>query len=212
MWDKTIEHIVEQGSEEWHKIREGKFTSSKINKLMGIKGLGEIGKNYSFELACELFQGRNVNDSFLSYDMQNGIDTEPFAFDQFQLNKDFEFLEARKCGFFELNKDTGSSPDGIISNGYNLEIKCPKPNKLFRLVYDGVIDKEYIDQVQHQMLCTGAENSYFFNYCVFNGEPKFHEIIIPRDQKRIDLMIERIKEAAEVRDEFLERLKKNKQW
>lgn len=203
---------ISQRSPEWYTKRLGKFTSSRINDLMGVKGLGKIGETYAFELAVEIVEGKNDEDAFMSYDMKMGVENEPYAFEQFKRNKSVDFITVEPCDFFELNSNTGGSPDGIVSDGAVLEIKCPKPNKLFRLVVDGIIDQVYIDQMQHQMWVTGLDRAYFFNYCIYNGEPKWHEIVVPRDQSRIVLIKERIEEAAGIRDKFVEQLKSNRQY
>lgn len=203
---------IEQRSQEWYDIRAGRFTSSRINDLMGIKGLGKTGETYAFEKAVEIVEGIYQEDGFTSYDLQRGIDLEPYAFDKFAEIKEMEFLTVSKCGFYELGKDTGGSPDGIVSDNSVLEIKCPKPNKFFRLVTDGIIDQCYIDQMQHQMLVTGARQAYFFNYCIYNGEPKWHEISVLRDPERIELMKIRIDEAVKIRNQFVKQLKAKIQY
>jgi exodeoxyribonuclease (lambda-induced) len=201
-----------QRTDEWFASRLGKFTSSRINDLMGIKGLGKTGETYAFELACEIVNGRNMDDDFVSFDMQRGIDLEPYAFEKFSELAAEDFLKVSQCGFFELDENTGGSPDGIVSDNSVLEIKCPKPNKFFRLVADNNIDQCYIDQMQHQMLVTGSIQAYFFNFCIYNGDPLYHQILVKRDQKRIDLMIERIAEATIIRNNFINQLNNNKQW
>lgn len=201
-----------QRSPEWYEERRGKFTSSQASKLLGIKGIGETGRTYAFELAVDIVEGIDEAKQSISYDMQHGIDTEPYGFEQFRQNKSLEFLEVHKCGFFTLNKDVGGSPDGIVSNNMLLEIKCPKDLKLFRLVCDGIIDKEYLDQMQHQMWTTATEHVYHFNYIIHKGEPKWHEILVHRDEKTIDLLKVRTKDGIEVRDEYVEKLIKNRQY
>lgn len=201
-----------QRSPEWYAKRLGKFTSSRINDLMGKQGLGKTGETYAFELAVEIVEGKNDEDAFMSYDMKIGVENEPYAFEQFKQNKSVDFLSVEPCDFFELNSNTGGSPDGIVSDGSVLEIKCPKPNKLFRLVVDGIIDQLYIDQMQHQMWVTGLDKAYFFNYCIYNGEPKWHEIIVHRDEARRMLMRERIEEAVFIRDQFVKQLIEKRQY
>lgn len=203
---------TEQRSPEWHEKRRGKFTSSRINDLMGIKGLGKTGETYAFEMAVDIVEGWDEDDTFMSYDMKMGVEMEPYAFQKFKQLKSSEFLEVTECGFFALNENTGGSPDGLVSDNSVLEIKCPKPNKLFRLVADGIIDQVYIDQMQHQMWVTGTKQAYFFNYAIRNGDEKWHEIIVPRDQARIDLMKSRIDEATVIRDNFVKVFRANKQY
>ena len=70
---------VEQRSEEWRKQRHGKFSASEIHKLMGVRGLGETGKSYAIEKAIEELYGE-VDENFVSYDMERGIELEPLAF------------------------------------------------------------------------------------------------------------------------------------
>jgi len=204
--------MSEQRSNEWFNLRLGKFTSSRINDLMGVKGLGKTGETYAFELACEIVNGRNLEDDFISFDMQRGIELEPYAFEKFAEIIAEDFLTVEKCGFIEWSNNTGGSPDGLVSDNSVLEIKCPKPNKFFRLVCDGNIDQCYIDQMQHQMMVTGCQQAYFFNYCIYNGEPLHHKILVERDEQRINLMVNRLDEAVEIRNKFVEQLNNNKQW
>jgi len=207
-----MSQIIQQRSPEWRQQRYGKFTSSRINDLMGIKGLGKTGETYAFDMACDIVFGQNEDEGFTSFDMQHGIETEPLAFEFFKWQKSLQFLEVTECGFFALNQNTGGSPDGLVSDNSVLEIKCPKPGKLFRLIADGIIDQCYIDQMQHQMWVTGTKQAYFLNYAIFNGDIASHEIIVPRDQERIDLMKIRIDEAVIIRDAFVEKLMANRQW
>lgn len=207
-----LESKALQRSPEWFDIRRGKITSSRIHELMGIKGLGKTGESYAFELTVELVEGKDLEDDYVSFDMTRGIELEPYAFDKFAEIIEPDFLTVRKSGFWYVNENTGGSPDGIVSDRGVLEIKCPKPNKFFRLVCDDVIDSCYVDQMQHQMWQTASERAHFLNYCIYNGEPLWHHIIVPRDEKRIDLMKARIDEAVIIRDKLVEQLITKRQW
>jgi hypothetical protein len=178
---------------------------------MGIKGLGETGKTYAFEKAVEQVFG-TIEDNFVSYDMERGIELEPMAFNKFKEIKSLEFLEVEKCGFFEMSEMSGASPDGIVSDGAVLEIKCPKANTFFKIVADGEIDKKYYYQMQHQMMCAGKNKAYFFNYFIFDGIEYWHEIIIERDEDVCNLICSRIEEANRIKEEYIEKLNKNKQF
>lgn len=205
---------MEQRSKEWFEVRKGRFTASKISELLGVKGLGLTGENYAFEKASELVFGLDEEDNFSSFDMQRGVTLEPFAFRKFKELKQFEFLEVKESYFFPFGSDAGASPDGLVGNDAILEIKCPRPNKFFKLVANGIeaIDKGYIDQMQMQMMCSNSLKCYFFNYIIFNGVEMWHEIEVLRDEKRIDLIKERIKTASELRNEYVEYLTNNKQF
>lgn len=199
-----------QRSNEWRQARHGKFTASEIHKLMGIKALGETGKTYAIEKAIEQLYG-DMEESFISYDMQHGIDLEPLAFAKFKALKAEEFIQVDNCSFFINCDDSGASPDGIMSDGV-VEIKCPKSTTFFKLVADGEISKNYFFQMQMQMMCANVSKAHFFNYMVHDGEEYWHEIIIDRDDAVIELMQQRIKEAVIIKNEYIEKINNNKQF
>jgi hypothetical protein len=197
-----------QRTEEWFKQRIGRFTASRISELLGAKGLGLTGENYAFEKAIEIVYGIDHDDNYVSYDMQRGIDLEPVAFERFKYNKSLDFIDVEKCGFFPNGDNSGSSPDGLVSTDGILEIKCPKPHKVFRSIKDGIesIDKKYIAQMQKQMYDTNSSHGYFFNYAIFNGEEVYCEIKIERDNVMVEFIEKRIELAVVKRDEYVEQL------
>lgn len=201
----------EQRSEDWKKERYGCFSASEIYKLLGIKSLGETGKSYAIEKAIEELYGE-MEENYVSFDMQNGIDTEPLAFAKFKHLKELEFLEVSNCSFFKFGEHAGASPDGLVSNNSVLEIKCPKSTTFFKLVATNEIDAKYYAQMQMQMLCTGAEKAYFFNYLIHEGTEYYHEIIVQRDEEMIEKIKYRLEQAIEIKTEYINLINKNKQW
>lgn len=205
---------MKQRSKEWFAVREGRFTASRIGELLGVKGLGLTGENYAFEKATELVYGVDEEENFETFDMKRGTELEPIAFRKFKELKEFDFLDVQEATFFPLGDNAGSSPDGLVGHDEILEIKCPRSTKFFKLVAQGkeVIDKGYLDQMQMQMLCTNSKRCYFFNYIIFRGREMWHEIIIDRDEERIELIKKRIEEATKLRNEFVEYLTNNQQF
>jgi putative phage-type endonuclease len=203
-----------QRSNDWFDARKGRFTASEIHKLLGVRGLGQTGESYIFEKATEEVFGLDEDDNFTSFDMQRGVTLEPLAFRKFKEIKEFDFIEVQETSFFPYGSDAGASPDGLVGNNAILEIKCPRPTKFFNLVAKGydAIDKEYIAQMQMQMMCTNSEKAYFFNYIIFNGVEMWHEIEVNRDEKMIDLIKERIDQAIKIKNEHKEYLITNKQF
>jgi len=204
----------EQRSKEWFDSRLGKFTASEIHKLLGVKGLGETGKTYAFEKACELVYGKDENDDFTSFDLKRGVELEPMAFRKFKELKQEDFIDVQETNFFPYGENAGASPDGLVGDDSILEIKCPRSNKFFNIVQGGEdeIDKVYIAQMQMQMLCTNSLKCYFFNYIIFNGEEMWHEIIVDRDDTMIEWIKGRIIDATIIRDEYVKQLKANRQF
>ena len=206
-----MESNIEQRTSEWHEQRKGKFTASEIYKLMGIKGLGETGKSYAIEKAIEELFGQ-VDENFISFDMQRGIELEPLAFAKIKELYALEFIEVKTCGFFKGCENSGSSPDGLIGDVAILEIKCPKAETFFKVVATEKIDDKYFYQMQKQMLDTDRKLATFFNYCVIDGVEYWHQITVSRDNDVCELMQKRIAEAVEIKNEFINKLNNNKQW
>ena len=200
-----------QRIESWKQQRYGKFTASEIVKILGVRGLGETGKNYAIDKAIEALYGE-FEENYISYDMQNGIDTEPLAFAKFKELKSLEFLEVTNCGFFDNCEHSGASPDGLVSDDAILEIKCPKSSTFFKLVATNEIDAKYYAQMQMQMMSTNRNKAYFFNYLIHEGTEYYHEIIVERDEVMIEKIKERLKEVIEIKNEFINKLNNNKQW
>ena len=200
-----------QRIESWKQQRYGKFTASEIVKILGVRGLGETGKNYAIDKAIEALYGE-FEENYISYDMQNGIDTEPLAFAKFKELKSLEFLEVTNCGFFDNCEHSGASPDGLVSDDAILEIKCPKSSTFFKLVATNEIDAKYYAQMQMQMMSTNRNKAYFFNYLIHEGTEYHHEIIVERDDVMIEKIKERLKEVIEIKTEYINKIKLNKQW
>lgn len=200
----------EQRSPEWYKIREGKITASPIINILGKlttqKCLDAID-NLALKLAIESKIGCIEND-FVSFDMQRGIDLEPSALNKLADILSLEFVDVSKVGFAEYNEHIGASPDGLCSNNSTIEIKCPTIDKVFKMALKDEIDEKYIAQMQMQMLCTDTDSCYFFAYAVHMGNEYFYKKNIQRDEVLISLIKERCELVIEKKNQYLEQLSK----
>lgn len=204
-----------QRTDAWFKIREGRFTASQISRLLGKESLARTKQsidNYAFEKAVETLYGRE-EDTYVSEDMKRGIILEPMAFEVIKNIKAYDFLDVNECNFYTYGEHAGASPDGKVSNNSNIEIKCPRRNKFFKIVANGAseIDAGYIAQMQMQMMCTNTERTYFFNYYLYNGIEYWHEIVVERDEEMIQLIKDRIVMATEIKLSYIDKLNDNSQ-
>jgi putative phage-type endonuclease len=206
-----MEQTIEQRTEEWNNQRKGKFTASEIYKLMDVKGLGKTGKTYAIEKAIEELYGK-VDDDFISFDMQRGIEIEPLAFNYFCDVMDLKFIKVTNCGFFDNCEHSGASPDGLVGEDSILEIKCPKASTFFKLVATNDIDPKYYYQMQMQMIATKRNKGYFFNYIIIDGIEYSHTIEVLKNDITCKKMKERISEAVEIKKEYINKINKNKQF
>lgn len=206
--------MSEQRSKEWFEERRGRATASDIHKILGVKALGQTGETYAFEKAVEVVYGLDEENDFESFDIKRGKELEPFAFRKFQELKHMDFIDVSEAYFYPYLDFAGASPDGNVGKNEVLEIKCPRPNKFFLIQAKGIdaIDQVYKDQMQMQMLCSNSIGCYFFNYIIFNGKEMWHEIYVPRDDFRINLIKKRLEEFKKIRDEYVQYLIEKQQF
>lgn len=189
--------------------RRGKATSSEFHKLMGEKGLGETGNTYALEKAIEIVFGVDEDEGFESYDMAIGTEREPLAFDFFKEKIELEFGTVETCEFISLGENQGGTPDGKVNGKYPLETKCPKPENYFKILRYGIekVDKNWIIQINHQMLLLGVGKGYFNAFTIYNGCPYHNFYEVNRDEAMIKKMIVRLDEWVKLRDEHVTVLK-----
>lgn len=201
-----------QRSQQWHEQRKFRFTGSKISNLLGKQGLGKTGETYIFEVVFNsMFP--DLEEGFISQDMQTGIEREKHAFDKLTEILGKQFITTEKCGFFPYEDYGGASPDGLTSDDGVIEIKCPKAKTFFEVVRTNNIDPTYYDQMQMEMLSANRSKAYYFNYFIdLNGIEYWHLIIVPRDEQRINFIKERIKQAGDLALMYKMQLEKNRQF
>lgn len=210
-----MSEIIQQRSNEWFELRRGKATASELYKIMGVRGFGETGETYTFDKACEVVFGLPDEDEQTeTWDMRRGQQLEPLAFNKFQELKELDFLEVKTSEFVSYNDYSGASPDGLVSNNFNLEIKCPRRNKFFKIValHSDAIDKNYIYQMQFQMMSTNTDGTYFFNYYIDKGFEMWHEIEVYPDEKIVKTINERLEMFSEKREDYINKINQNKQF
>jgi len=200
----------EQRMPEWYAIRQGKITASDIISILGKETHAKTQQsidNMALELAIESVHGA-IEDGYVNYDMQRGIDLEPYAFESLKEKLQLEFIELTKVGFIEYDSNIGCSPDGYVKGQLVAEIKAPTPKNFFKLALKKEIDEKHIAQMQHQMFCSEVDNCYYYAYCIHNGIPYAFLQIVNRDESMINLIKERCTIVTEKKYKYIELLTK----
>jgi len=191
-------HNFEQGSEEWHKLREGKFGSTDAQAVQA-NGKGLETKCY--EKVGELIAGKVIDD-WTNEHIERGKEHESIARSLYQIETDNWVDEV---GYVELNKRVGCSPDGIVGDDGLVEIKCPSDKNFIRYVFEKKVPKKYFWQMQYQMWVTDRKWCDFVN---FNKHlDKISIIRIERDEEAIEKIVEGVKAGIEKVEEILEKVK-----
>lgn len=158
--------MIEQGSPEWHQMRLGKLTASRIaDALTKSKTTGKplAGRaNLQAALVTERITG-NPSETYSNAAMQWGNDTEPQARAAYEFDRDVEVTQVAFVDHDEIAM-SGASPDGLVGKWGLIEIKCPQSATHIATLLGTPVDKRYVTQMQWQMACTGRQWVDFISF------------------------------------------------
>lgn len=198
---------IEQGTPEWHALRCGKVTASRVADIIRTtkSGISASRQRYLGELVAERLTGQPTQ-SFKSPDMEWGTVTEE------QARESYAFLsmagDLHGVAFVDHPKIlmSGASPDRLVGESGLLEVKSPATHTHIATLRGAPITPDYITQMQWQMACTGR---LWCDWVSF--DPRMPEDMrlfvkrVGRDDKRIaELEAEVIAFLAEVSDAVAE--------
>lgn len=153
-----------QGTPEWHAVRCGKATASRIADIVARtkSGYSASRANYAAQLVAERLTGV-VGESFSNAAMQWGTEKEPEARAAYEWETDATVLEV---GFIDHPRIAmaGASPDGLVGDDGLVEIKCPNVATHIETLLGGTVPAKYVTQMQWQMACTGRRWCDFVSY------------------------------------------------
>jgi len=167
----------EQRSEGWFALRNGRVTASAIGAIMGYNPYStredemlrmlKIGKKFEGNVATE-WGTFSESGAISEFTMEMGLTVEPAPFVMFE-----DWM--------------GASPDGYVSDGRLIEVKCPYSKRNggeFRSITEQM---HYFAQIQMQLFCTKKEECYFFQWSPHGTRLE----IVKRDESFIkDMLIE----------------------
>jgi len=184
---KRIYENMEQGSDDWLKVRCGKLTASRLGDILTPKTLklGAGAKTQALIIAAERIKGI-VEPVYISDDMERGNALEAEA--AFLYNNNYQHLY--HVGFIENDSfgfPFGASPDGLTTDKKGgIEIKSPRSHHHLTNILHNDIDTEHILQMQGVMMAGDLEYMDFISY---HEGLKMKPIRIGRDDEMIDIIV-----------------------
>ena len=177
-----IEHHVAQRSPEWFALRCGRVSGSQAQHLLtALKSKTESAgrRDLRMLLAQERLSGLpDDGPTFITADMQRGIDMEPQALAALEMSGVLPGA-IRPVGYVTHDAlGAGYSPDGVAGPGFDtlVEVKCPRmASHLAMFDAIGTVPDRYLGQLTHALWLTGASSMHFASYCPsFTRAPLFH--------------------------------------
>ena len=154
-----------QGSGAWFNARTGKITASRMAAAMSYLKNGSESSERR-KLKIEVLAERLTGDIVPKYQnefMLHGIENEPLAKEAFEAHTG---LLVTDIGFVDHPRieNCGASPDGLVSDGALIEVKCPSTGKHLEYLLSGEVPEEYKPQMILQAACMGKSTVYFVSY------------------------------------------------
>jgi len=200
---------LEQGTEEWLRIRAGVATASRFKAVLTqpqSKADKEAGKpsktalTYAYELAGEILTGEPA-EGFSTVHTRRGQELEP------QLRSDYEMLadtDVVEVGFVKRGR-FGASPDGLVGTDGLVEFKTHLPKLLIPMLLDGEFPDEHEAQVQGQLWITGRS---WVDLCAFYpGLPMF-KVRAHRDEVFIATLEQRLSAFDALVSDVVDRIRR----
>ena len=206
---RIYDNII-QGTDEWKEIRHGKIGGSTIGKLMTKldKSVRECSEYYSL-LAEKLEEFDPFIESPVTFAMQRGNELEPEARNEYER---LFGVTVRQVGWVEDDGGLiGISPDGIVSDKHNIEIKCPSAHTHMMYVLDNSkFTEEYCWQIVHNFVVMNIEKITCISYRPENLTVPFLSFDVTKDTEirvsaKIKMQVRALVEMAEKRIKEVEK-------
>ena len=179
--------MIEQGTPEWHQIRLGKVSASRMAELLAKTKTGAFAASrakYMAQLLCERMTGEPT-EFFTSQAMQRGVDVEPVARAAYEAEnltsvEQVAWVEHPTIPF------SGCSPDGLVGEHGLIEIKCKEIHNHLDSILNDRIDPDHQTQMMWQMACTGRK---WCDYVCFDDRaPEGLQLFIKRLERNDELI------------------------
>ena len=189
---------IQQGTEEWHQLRLGKVTASRVADILAKTKTGPSASrgNYLIELALQRVT-KTIEESYNSPAMEWGTQNEPQARVAYEVTTG-NFVDQIAFVDHPKIKNFGCSPDGVIGEGL-IEIKCPNSATHWSYIKTNEPPQKYIIQMQSQMSVTGAK---WCDFVSFDPRmPERSQLLIVRINRDEELIAEIEKEVKQFLNE-----------
>lgn len=220
-YDDMISSLqVEDPESSWLMSRKGKITGSVLGKLVkkersGGYGLsqGKMAEDLLYKIAWERFlvdQGAMRRLEVGSRATDHGQTWEREAIEKFEQATGLQ-VELGGYNFISLDNKFGGTPDGFVSDGGIIEVKCPwnGGNHLKTLIKGEIYNDDHFYQCQGYLLLTDRSHAHYVTY-----DPDLPEGIqlaivkVDRDEEVIQAIHEVVGEAFKIVDQMIQECEK----
>lgn len=189
---------IEQGSDEWKQLREGRLTGTKIGKVFAkSRNEDEIFDTTKPLLGFyELLAERLTDSDDLSSGIERGHELEAEALELAKKELGIEFVHGN---VWELDENHIESPDGYTEDLKEaIEIKCLSSARHIMAIHTNQYPTEYMaEYINYFVVNDKLKRLFIYLYDPRFIEPKFRSAVWVLERKDIQAKIERIKQIKQ---------------
>jgi hypothetical protein len=161
-----IWHNIDQSADRdaWLDLRCGKVGGSEIGKVMANygKAFGPPAHDVALRVAIEQITGCRQESGFSNAHTERGIEQEPIAR---ALYEQEYFCTVSNGGYFDSGDIIGSSPDGLVRDDGQIEIKSVIQTVHYANVKRRSYDPSYKWQLFQSLMLSGRKWLDFISFC-----------------------------------------------
>lgn len=199
----------EQLDGNWFQAHVGRVTGSHAADVLNFLKSGKEGadrRNYRAQKVAEILTGKYYSDTFVTKEMEWGIDTEPAARRAYALE---EGVFVEQLGFvIGDNGRTGCSPDGLVDEKGIVGFKCPKTATHIKWMLEGVFPEEHLPQAVFELMI--LKDREWFDFVSYDPRlPKRYRMFtirLERKEAGIEGLESAVNQFLSEVDETIERL------
>jgi len=184
-------HNVLQQTPEWFELR--KQYPLTASNATAIASAGAGLETLVWTKMAEKYSTAK-QEGYTNKDMERGNELEPQARSIYELETGNKVVEVGFVTNEDISPVAGASPDGLVNEDGNLEIKCPTDVKYIKMIAESkttgtfTVESSYMWQMQMQML---MEDRKWTDYVVYN--PNFEQSLLVQRIELDEVMIEKLK-------------------
>jgi len=187
--------MIEQRTAEWFEQRKGRVTGSVVGAILGLS---------PYMTRADVLRSMVRASMGASSEFTGNVATEWGTYNEAGAIQEFEMETSERVTampFIPYEDWLGASPDGKVSDGKGLEVKCPfyirnDPNPIFKMPHEL---PHYMAQCQIEMFCADWQSLWFYQWTPYGTCNK----LIHRDDDWLATNIPRLRQFwAEFQDEL----------
>lgn len=205
----VFHYDIEQGTDEWFRVRMGIPTASEYDKIITpvTCQLSSQAQDYARLKVAEIMTGEYQGIMKPTFYMERGKLLETEAIEAYEFSED---VKVQKVGFVtDDERKFGCSPDFLVGENGCGENKCLMAKEHLKWLLLDKAKPEHMPQVMGQLLVCERE---WCDWNIYHPTMPRHKIRVYRDEKYIKALATALDNFRDIMNDIIEELQRRDMW